>query len=392
VNRVIIDLEALRHNLGVIDGWVSEHGATWTVVTKALCGQPDTLGALWAMGVRSMGDSRLLNVQAIQAVVPAEELETWYLRVPSLASVVDVVSLTEVSLNSEMTVIKALNQEAARQGKRHWIVLMIELGDLREGILPGSLIRFYEQVFDLSHLEVLGIGSNLGCISGQVPTVDQYMQLVLYHELLELKFKHKLPVISAGSSVTLPMLLDRHLPRGINHLRIGESVFLGNNLVAKGPLPGLRSDVMTLEADIVEIKEKNLVPLGIGSDVAPFPLADASSPPSPGQRGYRALVNIGQLDTDVGGLTPQDPTYQIAGASSDLTVVNVGDHPGELKVGGAIRFGMNYAAMLRLMSGAYVPKVVEPALAEFRAALPETRPLATPHVMRAGAEASPAAR
>ena len=77
---------------------------------------------------------------------------------------------------------------------------MIELGDLREGILPGSLINFYKHVFHLSNIEVKGIGANLGCMAGAVPTVDQFMQLVLYKELLELKFEHPLHWISAGSS------------------------------------------------------------------------------------------------------------------------------------------------------------------------------------------------
>lgn len=378
MNRVIIRLDALHHNLHVIDGWIREHGASWTVVTKVLCGHRDTLRALWAMGVRSMGDSRLGNVSALHETIPEPGLDTWYLRVPHLSSVGDVARVAGVSLNSETMTIKALSQEASRQGKKHRIIIMIELGDLREGILPGSLVRFYEEVFDLPHLEVLGIGSNLGCISGQIPTVDQYMQLVLYRELLELKFGRRLPLISAGSSVALRMMLDGQLPKAINHFRIGESLFLGNDLISGEPLPGLRTDTIVLEAEIVEIKKKSLVPVGPGGGVAPFaPAGDGAQIP-PGQRGYRVLINIGQLDADIQGMTPEDPTFQIAGASSDITVVNVGDEPGGLVVGGMMRFRLNYAAMLRLMSGPYVPKVVEPDIAEFENALPEPPGLASP--------------
>lgn len=380
MNRVIIKLDALRHNLHVIDGWIREHGASWTVVTKVLCGHRDTLRALWAMGVRSMGDSRLSNVRALHEIIPETGLDTWYLRVPHLSSVGEVARVAGVSLNSETMTIKALSQEAARQDRTHRIIIMIELGDLREGILPGSLVRFYEEVFDLPHLEVLGIGSNLGCISGQIPTVDQYMQLVLYRELLELKFGRRLPLISAGSSVALPLMLSRQLPRAINHFRIGESLFLGNDLINGEALPGLRTDTIMLEAEIVEIKKKSLVPIGPGGAVAPFAAAGHGALIPPGQRGYRVLINIGQLDADIQGMTPADPTFQIAGASSDITVVNVGDEPGGLVVGGMMRFRLNYAAMLRLMSGPYVPQVVEPEIAEFENALPKPPDLASPRL------------
>lgn len=383
MNRVLINLEALRHNLLVIDGWVRGHGASWTVVTKVLCGHAETLRALWAMGVRSMGDSRLRNLRAIRDAVPTPGPNSWYLRVPNLASVREVVSFSEVSLNSETKIIEELDKEAAQQGAMHRIIIMIELGDLREGILPGSLSRFYEQVFDLPHIEVIGIGGNLGCISGQVPTIDQYMQLVLYRELLELKFGHKLPLISAGSSVTLPMLLEKQLPRAINHFRIGESLFLGNNLITGEPLPGLRTDTVVLEAEIVEIKRKSLVPIGPGGSVAPFG-AEADSEIAPGQRGYRVLVNVGHLDTDARGLQPENPSFKVAGASSDITVINVGDQPGDLKVGQTIRFHPNYAAMLRLMSGLYVPKAVTPTLAEFEVEHPAGADLAGPRVRPVG--------
>lgn len=381
MNRVIINLEALRHNLEVIDEWMREHGATWTVVTKVLCGQPDTLSALWTMGARSMGDSRLRNVRCIQEAVPDPGPETWYLRVPNLSSIGDVVALSDVSLNSETKIIEALNAEAARQGRTHRVIIMIELGDLREGILPGSLIRFYEQVFQLKHIEVLGIGSNLGCISGQVPTIDQYMQLVLYRELLELKFGRHLPLISAGTSVALPMLLEGQVPRAINHFRIGESLFLGNNLITGAQLPSLRNDTVMLEAEVVEIKRKGLVPIGANGGTSPFAAIEPSPDLTPGQRGYRVLVNIGRLDTDSDGLRPEDPSFQIAGASSDITVVNVGDEPGNIKVGSTLRFSLNYAAMLRLMSGPYVPKVVEPSLRDFKIAHPDPLELSMPAVL-----------
>jgi len=364
VNRVTIDLHKLRHNIKVIKGWMEKHDASWTIVTKVLCGHADTLRALQLLGVCSMGDSRLANLRAIEKIIP--DFESWYLRVSDMSSVKEVVGLADVSLNSEISVINALNEEARRINKTHRIVIMIELGDLREGILPGSLVAFYEQAFNLSNIEVIGIGANLGCLSGAVPNVDQFMQLALYRELLELKFKRSLSIISGGSSSVLPLLLHKQLPPSINHFRIGEAIFLGTDLVNGGILPGLKDDAIILEAEIAEIKEKGLVPLSETIAMQPFEPTQVENELSPGQRGYRAIVSVGQLDTDINGLTPINEDYQIAGASSDVTVVNIGDDAGGLKVGDTIRFKPNYAALLRLMAGKYIDKFVSPSLDTFR--------------------------
>ena len=229
MNRLTIDLEALHDNIRAVDKWVLNHGASWSLVTKAMCGFPPVLEALVISGVRSMADSRLSNLQAIEdAAVP---VETWYLRLPHFPALEKVVRLADVSLNTEFEIIEALNQEAVRQDKIHRIIIMIELGDLREGVLPGSLIPLYERVFELSNIEVLGIGSNLGCLSGAVPNLDQFSQLAMFRELLQLKFKRSLPLISGGTSAVIPMLRDGILPKAINHFRVGESVFLGTDLI-----------------------------------------------------------------------------------------------------------------------------------------------------------------
>jgi len=366
MNRVLINLKALHDNLMTIGNWMQTHGASWTVVTKVLCGHRDTLKALQAMGVRSMGDSRLENLQAMERIVP--DFESWYLRVPDLTSVSDVVRLADVSLNSEIRIIESLNEEARKLQKVHGIVIMIELGDLREGILPGSLIEFYKHVFHLSHIEVKGIGANLGCLAGAVPTVDQFMQLVLYRELLELKFQHSLRLISAGSSAVLPLVLDKQLPKAINHFRIGEAIFLGTDLLKGGLIPGLRGDGIVLEAEIAEIKKKSLVPLAETTAMTPF-ISETNEEHAPGQRGFRALVSVGNLDTEISGLAPINPRYSIAGASSDITVVNIGEDADGLKVGDTIQFRPNYAAFVRLMDGRYMRKEVTPPIADFETAM-----------------------
>ncbi len=372
MNRVTLDLEALRHNLGVVNGWVRSHGASLTVVTKALCGHRDALRGLDALGVRSMADSRLENLEVIEEAAP--EAETWYLRLPHRSALEDVVRLADVSLNSELEVVEELEAEAARQDRLHRVVIMIELGDLREGILPGALSKMYRQIFDLPHIEVVGIGANLGCLSGAIPSIDQLMQLVLYRELLELKFERRLPLVSAGSSAVLPLLREGHLPKALNHFRVGESILLGTEPVSGEVMEGLRDDVAVLEAEVVEVQEKSLVPMGEVAEMTPFgALGDEEI--TPGQRGYRALVTVGQVDTAVQALTPINSDHQIAGASSDLTVVNLGEAPNGLKVGDTIRFKMGYSAFVRAMGNRYTEVEVRPPLAELPTQLVQAAPI-----------------
>lgn len=364
MNRVTIDLVALRDNLLVIDRWMTAHGASWTLVTKALCGHADTLRALRVLGVRTIADSRLDNLDVVARLAP--DVERWYLRLPPLSAVDDVVRLAHVSLNSESQVIRALSDEAVRQDRRHGVVIMVELGDLREGILPGTLLDFYRRVFELPNIDVVGIGAQLGCLAGAVPNVDQLTQLLLYRELLELKFGRALPLVSAGSSVSLALLQTGEIPAGINHFRIGEAVFLGTDLIHGGLLPGLRDDVVLLDAEIAEITRKSLVPVGELGATTPFAGAaeDDGHDYEPGERGYRALVTVGELDTHVPGLIPVSPDHRVAGGSSDITVVNLGSNKQGLKVGDTIRFRLDYAAFVRIMGCPYVDKAVAPDVEE----------------------------
>jgi predicted amino acid racemase len=371
MNKVVINLDALKHNLERNNKVIEGKNSSWSVVTKALCGHHDTIKALRILGTRSVADSRLDNLRDINTAAPG--LEKWYLRLPHLSAVSQIVALADVSLNSEIRVIRAMSDEAVRQRKIHRIIIMIELGDLREGILPGTLTQFYSAVFNMPGIEVLGLGAQIGCLAGAAPNEDQISQLALYRELLELKFRRRLPIISAGSSIFLPRLFrDGSFP-AINHYRIGESLFLGTDLLTGENIEGLRDDVITLEAEIAEIKEKNLVPLGETVSSAPFESQRSHrvEPSLVGRRGFRALVTVGNLDTDVAGLSPLVAEYQVAGGSSDITVVNLGANPNNLTVGDTVSFRTNYAAFLRLMNDPYIPKVVTPSIEEFEKNLPE---------------------
>lgn len=357
MNRILINTEAILHNYDFVRRLVGMHNSTLSMVTKALCGYTPAIKALVTGGIQSIADSRLENLREITE--NGLEAERWYIKPPHTDELSDVVKYSDVSLNTELSVVKLINSVAKKAEVVHKIVLMIELGDLREGILPGTLVETYNDIFNMKNISIIGIGTNLGCLSGTVPGMDQLMQLVLYKELLELKFRRNIKLLSAGSSASLPFLLQGLVPKQVNHFRVGESILLGSDLIQGGTLAGLRDDGFILEAGVVEIKKKNLAPSGeIHEDLHPFNSAPDQKQYSPGERGFRAIVTIGELDTDISGLTPENSEYQIAGASSDLTVLNVGAADSRLSVGDFIRFRMTYSALIRLMNNKYTSKVV----------------------------------
>lgn len=357
MNRVMVNTSAVVHNYRTVHRWVAQHDAFLTVVSKALCGFQPVIETLLAAGCTSLADSRIANLESLGFA--ETDVEKWFLRAPTLQEMNDVVRHAQISLNTELSTVKKLHEIARKQGLVHKVLLMIELGDLREGILPGTLVSMYKEVFDLEHIEVIGIGSNLGCLSGTVPNTDQLMQLVLYRELLELKFQRKIPLISAGSSATLPFLLMGQVPRQVNHFRVGESILLGTDLINGGTLPGLRDDGFILEAEVTEVKEKNLVPFGETSEeLHPFPSSGEGRSHAPGERGYRAVVTVGELDTEITALVPVNPDFTVAGSSSDVTVLNLGPLGATVRVGDTVRFKMGYSALVRLMNNPYTEKVL----------------------------------
>lgn len=361
MSRVLIDPEVIRHNFRVLDKMFTKHGIHWTAVTKVVCGHKPTLKLLIDLGLRSFADSRLDNLKAIRKICP--EAETIYLRPIRPNYAPNMIKWTDISLNTELKTIKALSEAALKQDKRHGVIIMVELGELREGIMPDRLIDFYRQVFELEGIEVAGIGTNLACMYGVLPTFDKLMQLALYKRLIELTFSTRLRWCSGGSSVTIPNILERQLPREINHFRVGEALFLGTDLVNGGYIKGLRSDGFCLAASIVELKEKPTGPVG---EMVENAFGEAHTSEETGEWGHggervqRAVLNVGRLDVPFEHITPFDKGVELVGGASDLVVADISESERTYKLGEEIRFRLDYASLLALMHSRYIDKEIMP--------------------------------
>jgi len=352
---ITLSRKKLRDNFEYLDKLFQEKNIIWAVVSKLLCGEKSYLKELISLGVKQICDSRVSNLKIIKSINP--EIETIYIKPPAKRALKGVVEYADVSFNTEFATIQLLSKEAERQNKIHKVMIMIEMGELREGVMRDDFIDFYSSVFQLPNIEVIGIGTNLTCLYGVLPNEDKLIQLSLYRQLVEAKFNTSIPYTSGGSSVTIPLIFHNKMPAGINHFRVGETLFLGTDVYHNSPIEVMHNDVIQFYAEIIELIEKPKVPsgeMGVNVEGEAFEFDDTQEI----QYSHRAILDIGSLDVDTSHIIPVDKNVEIMGASSDMIVVDLKDNPDKIKVGNLLKFDLDYMGALRLINSKYIDKKV----------------------------------
>lgn len=345
-----IDLAKVRHNAQALLRLAAPAGIDIWGVTKVLCGAPVVGEAMLAAGINTLADSRLENLQQLPTAAKV------MLRLPDPNQADSVVAIADWSLNSELLTLRTLSQAAVVAGKQHQVLLMVGLGDLREGLLPDDVIPFVRQAVNLPGLHIGGLGTNLTCYGGVLPDQDNLGVLVeLATELRRLGLV-ECEVISGGNSSSLELLLRGKIPPGINNLRLGESIVLGRETAGRRALPGLYTNAVTLQAAAIEVKEKPSVPTGtIGQDA--FGNTPAFS--DAGQQ-RRVILAVGRQDISHKGLLPIEPGVTVLGASSDHLLLDTTAYPEPVRVGQIFSFGLDYGALLAASTSPYVTKQFVP--------------------------------
>lgn len=347
--------DKLKHNHRFLSKLFTENNIEWGIVTKLLCGNETFLREVVALGEKEFHDTRISNLKMVKKLAP--DSQTVYIKPPAKRSITNLVRFADVSFNSDLYTIQALSAEAVKQGRTHKVIIMVEMGDLREGVMGDHLVDFYAQVFQLPNIEIVGLGTNLNCLNGIMPTQDKLIQLGLYKQLIEAKFDKRIPWITGGTSVTIPLLLKKQLPKGMNHFRVGEALFFGKDLFTDGMIKGMRNDVFKLHTEVIELYEKPMTPSGeqranVAGVIPEVKESDI------GRTAFRAIIDIGLLDVNPKDLTPLAKGISIIEASSDMLVLDLGENPSRLKVGDLISFKINYMGALGLMNSNYIDKVV----------------------------------
>lgn len=349
--------QKLQENFTFLDSLFKARDIEWGVVTKILCGNTLFINEIIDLGVKEMHDSRISNLKKIKKLNP--NIQTVYIKPPSKRNIEKIVKFADVSFNTEIYTIQLLSDEAKKQNKTHKIIIMIEMGDLREGVLGEELMHFYEDVVSLPNIKISGIGTNLNCLSGVMPTQDKLIQLSLYKQLIEAKFNIIIPWVSGGTSVAIPLMLKNARPMAVNHFRIGEALFFGKDLFTNLTIEGMHNDVFKLFAEIIEITQKPNNPTGeLGENVAgnTYEINENTDLSS---TSLRAILDFGLLDMQPQYLKPTDDSVTIIDSSSDMTVIDITKSEKAYKVGDLVSFNVQYMGALYLLNSDYIEKVVE---------------------------------
>lgn len=346
----------LKHNFNFLDKLFKKNGIEWGVVSKLLCGNETFLKVLVDMGVTQMHDTRISNLKVIKELAPA--VQTVYIKPPPKRSIPNLIKYADVSFNTDLSVIEMLSKEAVKQKKQHKIIIMVEMGDLREGVMGDDLLDFYGKIFKLPNINIVGIGTNLNCLNGIMPSQDKMVQLSLYKQLIEIKFNKKIPWVSGGTTVAVPMLIKHQIPKSINHFRIGEALYFGKDIFTDGVIKGMHSDVLRLYTEIIELHEKPMTPSGEQME-NPSGKLTTFDEEDIGKKSYRAIIDIGLLDCNPQFLIPEDDDVKVIEASSDMLILDLGKNEKSYKVGDLVTFQLKYMGALGIMNSNYIQKIVE---------------------------------
>lgn len=352
---ITLETKKLANNFNHLNDFFKSHNIDWSIVTKILCGNEEYLTELLNLGIKQYSDSRISNLKMIKSL--DENAQTIYIKPPAKGVIEEVVTYADISMNTDFHTIEMLSEEAVKQNKIHKIIIMIDLGELREGVMREDFIDFYAKVFEMKNIEVVGLGTNLACLYGVKPNNDKLLQLCLYKQLIELKFNVKIPFVSGGSSVTIPLIKQGLLPKDINHFRVGETLFMGTDAYNNVPFKNMDNDIFKLYAEIIELYEKPLIPSGeLGSNLEGKVMTFDEK--NIGKSSVRAIIDIGLLDIDMKHLEATDENVKLAGATSDMVVLDLGENLKNFKVGDQMEFTLDYMGIVRIMNSKYIEKRV----------------------------------
>jgi len=347
--RLEVSLGKIRHNTRKIIELCSAYGIQAVGVPKVSCGSIEITQAMVDGGVSIIADSRLENLREFKEI----KAEKMLLRLPMISRVGEVIEYADMSLNSELRTIKCLSDEAMKRSKIHRIILMIDVGDLREGIFEeDEVINSVESILKYKGVKLIGLGTNLSCFGGIIPNIENLNKLITLKEKIETKFNIPIDIMSGGNSSSFHLIQNGQIPAGINQLRIGTSILLGIVEITNTRIKDTYCDAFKLTVEIIEIKDKPSKPIGeIGIDA----FGNKPSFEDIGIR-KRAICAVGKQEIDVDWMIPIDSDIKILGGSSDHLILDITNCSQLYEVGGKVSFILNYVAILKAMTSKYVAK------------------------------------
>ena len=349
--RVVVDLDCLTDNATKVHSLCQEHGLGVVAVTKGVTSDAEIVQAFMRGGIHSIGDSRVHDFLSLRQ----EEfgvLELTLLRQPPRSQIHLVPHITDRAFMSELSAMEALGEAALAKGTTCDVLVVVEMGDRRDGVPMSELTSFVLATSRIAGVEAVGLAANVGCISGLLPTAENQELFGASAARVRRETGLPLKIVSTGGTVALDLIEHGLLSPTVTELRAGEALLLGVSTTDSRVIPWLRQDAFTLEAEVIEVREKPSVPDGaVGLDAE-------GRRPHLVDRGVRrrAVVALGYTDTDPDALIPVDSGVTIAGSSSDHMVLDVTEADYDFCEGDVVHFRMKYTALLHSMLSPYVAR------------------------------------
>ncbi len=346
--QLVINLAKFRHNAREVARRCEECGIDLCGVVKGYWADLRMVKSYIEGGAVQIGTSRLSQIRRMKAA--GIELPFVLLRVAQHCEAAETVELADYSLQSEISVMKLINDEAKKAGKLHKVIVMADLGDLREGYwdkeeMIDACVKVEKE---LRFLRLAGIGVNLGCYGSIRPTPEKMLELADLAREIQNRTGRELEIVSGGATSSFSLVHSGQMPKGINHLRIGEGVCPAYDLPylwGIGDMDYLHSDLLTLRAQVLEVKTKPSYPQG------KFCINAFGEKPEYLDRGMRrrALLGIGGADAgDAARLMPRLGGVEVIGFSSDHSIIDIEDCEEDIRPGDVLEFDLCYPTMLSL--------------------------------------------
>ena len=340
--QLTLDLDAVSAATGLLAARLLAQGIELVGVTKAVDGEPLIGQAMLEAGAAGLADSRLpaLVRLAAQALAPLT-----LLRPPQPHELVEVAQVADRVTLTDPDAARALGEHAP--GLPIELLLAVDLGDRREGVLPGEAGEAARRLAGLAGTAVAGISVNFACLSGQLPTVALFREAEDVLAQVATAADIDAPLLSLGGTCCV-QCLEGYEPSFRTELRSGGGPLYGYDFVSGLPVPGLDRVDPVLRAVVLESFFKPPAPPGAAGRDAFGHVPETFLPDEPA---WHALVALGRRDCEFGGLRPLLEGAMLAGMTSDVCVLVT---PHRLVPGDVVEFAIDYDALVRAVTSPFV--------------------------------------
>lgn len=348
---VTIDRQKLQFNIQTISQTLQDRQVLVHFSTSGIAAYEPLIELMARAGIHNFADTSLDNLAVARPYADSLLLD----RLPMISEVSRLVQEVDLSVNSELETIFAISDAAVVEGKRHGVILLLELGDLSDGVLADDLFDTVHQILNLRGVELKGIRCHLNSFSGTLASLDNLSRFAQRVADLEDRFEIQLDYISAGGSATIPLLGEEDFPSTINHLVIGQAWLFGRDSANQHRIGNLNQDVFSLLAEVVENKRKDSCPNGdLGLNYAGEQLTFEDVGVI-----RRVILALGAQDVNLSSLPTKEKGIDYIGSNLDYGIYNISKYNRSLEVGDAVEFTPDYVALNRLFNSPRIHKVID---------------------------------